>query len=287
MYERLNKIKNKIIENKFKFYNDNSNKFSFFNYNKENKKIDYLFDKKITINNNRNSNQLFYFSKNYKGQIYSNKSKTNFNTDYLLTKSKTKTKTINNLHLNSRSNKNIFYSNTMTGFRKNSKYKNKIDNIINELQKDITPNKNRYNSKIFEYKTKINIRKKQNLINWKNLSNKSFENKKFLVDVNYNYLRTINNNNQTSKRNEILYKKNNYNSTFKFKKIIPLRPAKSFNKNLIINQNNTNNYFILNYNQNKKLKPEYFSRDNDNLDKKSEENSIDINILDNSSILNN
>ena len=175
----------------------------------------------------------------------------------------------------------------MTGFRKNSKYKNKIDNIINELQKDITPNKNRYNSNIFEYKTKVNIRKKQNLINWKNLSNKSFEKKKFLVDVNYNYLRTINNNNQNSKRNEILYKKNNYNSTFKFKKIIPLRPAKSFNKNLIINQNNTNNYFILNYNQNKKLKPEYFSRDNDNLDKKSEENSIDINILDNSSILNN
>ena len=165
--------------------------------------------------------------------------------------------------------KNIFPTNNNAIYRKNniSTNNNKISKIISDLRKEITINKSNYDFKIFDYKNKKRdlIPKKSNLLLLKYERNKSFAYKQYSIANNL-----IKNNN-----NKIPYIRNtnkiHYNYTFS-------------NNNFNITQNNTNNFFFLNYNHNKTPKKYFIYNSTIDSNKKSEENSIDINSLDNSSI---
>ena len=141
-------------------------------------------------------------------------------------------------------------------------------------------------------------------MNFEDKRNKSFEYKKNIIKNNSNdyYLKTLNNydkNNNIS--NNIIFKRNKTNNYFNnFNTINLTNPFKNRNNNnnFIINQNNTNNYFILNYNNKKKDNIDFsFFNKNDihnnifnNIKKQKEEegeeNSIDFNNIDDSTILN-
>lgn len=166
--------------------------------------------------------------------------------------------------------KNIFPTNNNAIYRKNniSMNNNKISKIISDLRKEITIKKSNYDFKIFDYKNKKRdiIPKKSNLLLLKNERNNSFAYKQYSIGNNL-----IKNNNKTPYiRNT---NKIHHNYTFS-------------NNNFNITQNNTNNFFFLNYNHNKTPKKYFIYNSIIDSNKKSEENSIDINNLDNSSILN-
>ena len=285
MYERLNKSKNKMNINKSYV---NNNRFSFFNFTNGKKHLNPLIDKKIRINyfnyNNINYNKkkiLYPLNKSKKQNFnYLNNNSSNF--DFLFTKIKNK----NNFNDNKKIQSDI-YLKTYTNFRK----KNKIDNnnntincLINNLQKEIVSNKkNCFDYKLFDYKIKSKT------VKFSDKRNKSFEYKKNII--NNDYLRTLNNYN---KNNNITFLRNKTNNYFNnFTTAINLtNPFKNKNNNFIITQNNTNNYFIFNYNHKKKdnLNFSIFNKKNDNIKKQKEEeedeNSIDFNNIDDSTILN-
>ena len=285
MYERLNKSKIKMNINKSYI---NNNRFSFFNYTNGKKHLNSLNDKRIRINyfncNNINSYKkkiLYSLNKSKKQNFnYLNNNSSNF--DFFFTKIKNK----NNFNDNKKIQSDI-YLKTYTNFRK----KNKIDNnnntincFINNLHKEIVSNKkNFFDYKLLDYKIKSKTMK------FSDKRNKSFEYKKNII--NNDYLRTLNN---YKKNNNITFLRNKTNNYFNnFTTTINLtNPFKNKNNNFIITQNNTNNYFIFNYNNKKKdnLNFSIFNKKNDNIKKQKEEeedeNSIDFNNIDDSTILN-
>ena len=180
----------------------------------------------------------------------------------------------NNLGYNSK--KSVLYKNTFIGSRNNNKINKKID----DLKKEIKSDKNYFDFKIFDYKNKNQFQKNSNLTSLTNKKNKSFEYRKNLFSDNYN--NDSFKNFKTNKKSNILYFRNtNTNLYNNFKTINNIF---NNNNNLILNQNNTNNYFYINYNYFKKENPKTSFLNFDN-NKESEENSIDINNIDNSSIL--
>ena len=122
------------------------------------------------------------------------------------------------------------------------------------------------------------MRKTPKLLDFKNKRNKSFEYKKRIFNINDKYLKTF----SINKNNNVLYMRNTNKKFFDN----DFNTVKNMfrNNNFIITQNNTNNYFFLNYNNHEKEKNK-FSFNNYDISKESEENSIDINNIDNSSIL--
>ena len=289
MYERFNKYKNKINSNK---------RFSFFNYTNGKKHLNTLTEKKIQFNyfsyNNISNKKNFNYPKN-------NISKSKL--DFLFTKIKNK-----NIYKNNINNQNDIYLKTYSNFRvKNKINNNKINNMINNIHKEIISDKKNFNfnfnffeNKIFDYKTKNKLK----TMNFEDKRNKSFEYKKNIIKNNSNdyYLKTLNNydkNNNIS--NNILFKRNKTNNYFNnFNTINLTNPFKNRNNNnnFIINQNNTNNYFILNYNNKKKDNRDFsffnkkdihnniFNNIKKQKEKEGEENSIDFNNIDDSTILN-
>ena len=254
MYERINKLNNKI-----NIYISNiNNRFPYFKYKNNyntSKAHDFLFNKKIQVPIYKPSNKLFF-----------NK------LDHLFIKFRN--------NKNYKSNKNIFHTKTIPGFKKNIKNNDQINKKIKELKEEINIDKNYFDFKIFDYKNKNknNMRKTLKLFDFKNKRNKSFEYKKSIFNINDKYLKTF----SINKNNNVLYMRNTNKNFFDndFKTVKDMFR----NNNFIITQNNTNNYFFLNYNNNEKEKNK-FSFNNYDINKESEENSIDINNIDNSSIL--
>ena len=268
MYERLKKLNRKLCINT----NNINNGFSFFNYNKTSYKNNTLtnktlFDKKIWNNNKL----LFYPSNNLK------KRELNFIT--LNNNINKSSKFLNNKRndINLKSSKNIYRTNTTNEFRNTYKSNNKINRKINELKKEIKTNKSIYDYKIFDYKSKLKFDKKQNFIKNNKLKNKSFDYKKNLF-INDDYLSNL----TINKNSKIFHLRNFYINNNNFK-----TNNHNFSNNFNLTQNNKNNLFSLNYDLNKKYEKGFSFHNNNEISKQKEENSIDFNNIDNSSILDN
>ena len=274
MYEwkRFDKLNNGInisisnINNRFNYFKNNT-------IHKNNKNIYSLFDNKIRNNNNQR-NKLFFDSSNYLKNKTKNFNKLN-NDIYNLNSFLKNRNTFDN-----NSKKGILYKNVFIGQKNN----NKINQKIKYLKEEINSNKNFFDFKIFEYRRKKNCPKKSNLTNLTIKKNKSFESKKILsfdkyIKTNKN-LKPFN----FVKKSKIFYFRNPNNNLYNNFKTINDNFYNN-NNNLIFTQNNTNNYFFINYNNFKKENPKPFF--NINANKQNEENSIDINNIDDSSILNN
>jgi len=273
MYERINKLNNKISIN----ISNINNRFPLFKYTKNyntNKAHDFLFNKKIQFPTNNRNNKLLFHTSNYKN----NKEKTfitlnNNKLDHLFLKFRN--------NINYKSNKNIFHTKTTTGFKKSIKNNDKINKKIKELKHEISKDKSHFDFKIFDYKNKNknNMRNASKLLDFKNKRNKTFDYKKDIFNINDNVLKNF----SITKKSKILHMKNtdkNY-----FHNDFKIGNDKFSNNNFIITQNNTNNYFFLNYNDEKRKNK--FSFNHCDISKQSQENSIDFNNIDNSSILNN
>lgn len=272
MYERINKLNNKI-----NIYISNiNNRFPYFKYKNNyntSKAHDFLFNKKIQVPIYKPSNKLFFNPPNYKKNKEQNFITLNNNKlDHLFIKFRN--------NKNYKSNKNIFHTKTIPGFKKNIKNNDQINKKIKELKEEINIDKNYFDFKILDYKNKNknNMRKTPKLLDFKNKRNKSFEYKKRIFNINDKYLKTF----SINKNNNVLYMRNTNKKFFDN----DFNTVKNMfrNNNFIITQNNTNNYFFLNYNNHEKEKNK-FSFNNYDISKESEENSIDINNIDNSSIL--